>query len=161
MEQEEKLEEKKTLKQWVYETISGGLKGTPAARAFSLTIIILIVLSVASLIMDLAEAVPDAFVTPLFWLEAITVAIFTLEYLAGLWTADLAYPKEKHPRLKYILSPMAIITVLAVAPFYAALALRDTELLEVAEMFGFLRLLHILKIGEYCLHAKHHNNKKS
>lgn len=87
----------KTVRPRLYEMISGGPRGSRAARVFSWLVIVLILLSVAALVLDWLEAVPDLFETPLFWLEAVTVAIFTLEYLIGLWTADLAYPKTRIP----------------------------------------------------------------
>ncbi|MBO7662556.1 MAG: ion transporter [Clostridia bacterium] len=144
-----------TLKHRLHEMISGGLKGNRAARIFSWLVIILILLSTLALILEMVQAVPTYFETPLFWLEAVTVGVFTLEYLIGLWTADLAYPKDAHPRLRYICSLMAIIEVLAVLPFYLALILHDSELLEVVEAAEILRLLHLLKLGEFFPHRKH------
>lgn len=152
---------KETLKRRLYEMINGGLKGTRAARVFSWLVIILILLSVLALILDLLRAVPDFFHTPLFWLEALTVAIFTLEYVIGLWTADLAYPDARHPRLRYACSMMAIIEVLAVLPFYLALILRDSELLEIVEAAEILRLLHLLKLSEFIARRGRHAAEKT
>lgn len=149
-----------TLKRRLYEMITGGLKGKRAARVFSWLVIVLILLSTLALILDMIQAVPDSFETPLFWLEAVTVAIFTLEYLIGLWTADLAYPDAAHPRLRYMCSLMAIVEVLAVLPFYLALILHDSELLEIAEAAEILRLLHLLKLSEFFIHHKHRPAKK-
>ena len=139
-----------TLKRRLYEMITGGLKGKRAARVFSWLVIVLILLSTLALILDMIQAVPDSFETPLFWLEAVI----------GLWTADLAYPDAAHPRLRYMCSLMAIVEVLAVLPFYLALILHNSELLEIAEAAEILRLLHLLKLSEFFIHHKHRPAKK-
>ena len=41
--------------------------------------------------------------------EYFSVAVFTVEYLARIWTADLLYPDSGHPRLKYLFSFMAVM----------------------------------------------------
>ena len=140
---------KPTFKEQVYEMISGGLTGSPWARMFSGLIIVLILLSVVSMILESYETIHNRFNTVLFWLEAATVAVFTLEYILGLWTADLAYPDSPHPRLKFMCSFMAIIELLAVLPFYLSLILKDPAFLNITEIFQLLRLLHVLKLGEY------------
>ena len=141
--------EKRPVKQWVFEMIHGGIRGNRAARIFSAIIIILILLSVASMILESYESIESRFHSVFFCLEAVTVAVFTLEYLAGLWTADLAYPDSKHPRLRFMGSFMAIIELLAVLPFYLSLILQDESFLDITEFFQLLRLLHVLKLGEY------------
>ena len=141
--------EKRSVKQWVFEMIHGGIKGNRAARIFSAIIIILILLSVASMILESYESIESRFHSVFFCLEAVTVAVFTLEYLAGLWTADLAYPDSKHPRLRFMGSFMAIIELLAVLPFYLSLILQDESFLDITEFFQLLRLLHVLKLSEY------------
>ena len=54
--------------------------------------------------------------------EAFSIAVFTVEYVLRVWSAiEQTYPRYKHPlwgRLRYAASPMAVIDLLAVLPFY-------------------------------------------
>jgi voltage-gated potassium channel len=79
--------------------------------------------------------------------EYLSVAVFTLEYLTRLWTADYRFPESKHPYLKYLLSPMAVMDLLAIAPFYLPLVLHfDLRFLRVLRLF---RLLRVFKLNRY------------
>lgn len=141
--------EKRTFKQRVFDIVHGGLKGSRGAKVFSIIIILLILMGVVSIILESDENIDRRYHGLLFWLEIVTVAVFTLELIAGLWTADLAYPGDKHPRLRYMTSFMAIVTLLAILPFYLGLIFRDPAFLDIAEFFQLLRLLHVLKLSEY------------
>jgi voltage-gated potassium channel len=143
------MEEKHTFKEQVFHLIHGGLKGGRAAKIFSIIIIVLIVMSVVSIILESDKDIDSRYHSLFFWLETVTVAVFTFEFLAGLWTADLAYPGDKHPRLRYLTSFMAIITLLAILPFYLGLILKAPGLMQIADFFQLLRLLHVLKLSEY------------
>ena len=79
--------------------------------------------------------------------------LFTIEYILRVWTAPLLYP-DKSPakaRLRYIVSPMAIIDLLSILPFYLFLftdidlaALRTLRLLRLFVFFKFNRYFHTL-----------------
>lgn len=141
------MDRTKERKRAAYEIVEGGLRGSPAARAFSWTMIVLIVLSVTfMLIWDLEGA--ERWHRVFEWIETATVALFTLELVIEMWTADLQFPGEAHPVRRYLRKPMTIIQILAILPFYLGVALNNTPLEEIAEFFEFLKLLHLLKIGE-------------
>jgi voltage-gated potassium channel len=53
--------------------------------------------------------------------EYLSVALFSLEYILQFWAAPDRFPRAKHPCLKYALSPMAVLDLFAVAPFYLSL----------------------------------------
>ena len=143
------MKQKDHFKRQVFEMLEGGLRGSPAARTFSWIVITLILLSVSSMVVESYEEANNRFGGFLWVMETITVAVFTLEFILGLWTADLRYPGDKHPRLRFLTSFMAIVELLAILPFYLGLILSDPGLLELTEVFQLLRLLHLLKLGEY------------
>ena len=154
------MKETSERKRIAYEVMEGGLRGSPAARAFSWTLIILIILSITfMLIWDLegAERWHKIFEV----IETITVGIFTLELIFGCWTADIRFPDDAHPVLHYLREPMTIIQMLAILPFYMGVILNNTSLEEIVEFFELLKLLHLLKIGEIGVHAwKEEHEKK-
>lgn len=108
----------------------------------------LILLSVVIVLLDSLPGMAR-FSSLLYQIEAICVAIFTVEYLLRVWSC-VENPEFAHPlwgRLRYIFSPMALIDLLAIAPFYVApLAAHDTVVLRLLRIF---RLLRLLKLGRY------------
>ncbi|PLW70697.1 potassium channel protein [Pseudohalioglobus lutimaris] len=80
--------------------------------------------------------------------ELFSVAVFTLEYLGRVWVAVEREPFARfspwRARIRYVLSPMALIDLLAIAPFYLALFVAiDLRYLR------FFRLLRLLKLSHY------------
>ena len=54
--------------------------------------------------------------------EIFSVSVFTIEYILRVWTANL-HPEYQNPvtgRLRYMVSPMALINLMALAPFLFA-----------------------------------------
>ncbi len=82
--------------------------------------------------------------------DTLSVGVFTIEYLIRLWVAvDLPSPHYRHPvwgRLRWAISPSAIIDLLSIAPFYLGIVFEiDLRVLRV------LRIFRILKLSRYSL----------
>lgn len=81
--------------------------------------------------------------------DTFSVAVFTVEYLGRLWSAiDNPWkPVRYHAltgRLRYMATPMALIDLIAIAPFYFSMFVAlDLRVLRV------LRLLRIFKLTRY------------
>jgi voltage-gated potassium channel len=75
--------------------------------------------------------------------DVFSVVIFTLEYLVRFYLApeDEEFKQRKHPRWRYVMSPFALIDLVAVAPFYLQ-AFIPVDL----RVLRFLRLLRMLKL---------------
>lgn len=79
----------------------------------------------------------------LLWtIEAITVTIFTVEYVLRVLVADR--------KLKYIFSFYGVIDLLAILPFYMAIGMD----LRSVRAFRLLRMLRILKLIRYSTAAR-------
>ncbi|MEM7243976.1 MAG: ion transporter [Acidobacteriota bacterium] len=110
---------------------------TPAGRAVSLVIQALIVLSLVTFSI---ETLPD--LSPetrawLHWIEVVTVALFTIEYLLRWFAAER--------RWAFVFSFFGIVDLLAILPFYLASGL-DLRSLRALRL---LRLVRILKLARY------------
>ena len=86
-------------------------------------IITLICLNVMALIVETVEEIHD--VSPLAFraFDTISVGIFTVEYVLRLWSCT-AEEKYGHPvwgRLRFAVTPIVFIDLLAILPFYVAL----------------------------------------
>jgi voltage-gated potassium channel len=82
------------------------------------------------------------------------VAVFTVEYLARLWSCvekpldDDVSPRQG--RLRWVFSPLGLIDLLAILPFYLFLLLpASAESLLMLRIFRGLRLLRIFKLTRY------------
>lgn len=109
----------------------------------------LIVLIAANVLSVTLETVPEfhaIHAVSFHAFELFSVAIFTVEYLARIWVAAEAAPDEPawKARLRYMRSPMALVDLAAILPFYLhAIMPLDLRILRV------LRLLRILKLTRY------------
>lgn len=108
----------------------------------------LIAVNVIAVIMETEPWFHQMFEPYLFRLEVFSVIIFTIEYFLRLWSCpeNPAYKNvpEKITRLKYSVTPMAIIDLIAILPFYLAFLTNiDLRFLRV------LRLLRIFKLTRY------------
>lgn len=137
------------MKRRVFEIISRAEDGDRASRAFDVSIMALIFLSILSIILQSYETLATRYNDAFHVFEVVTVLVFTVEYLLRIWTADLLYPEAKHPRLKYVLSFMAIVDLLAILPFYLPFVAVDLRFLRMVRLLRLFRLLRVFKLGRY------------
>jgi hypothetical protein len=120
-----------------------------ANRVFETTILLLILLNVGAVIAGTNVAIRDAGKHFYFWLELLSVVIFTLEYVLRLWCCT-AHPRFTgcRGRLKYAALPLQLLDFFALLPFYADLALEDERargaiVLRAARMLRVVSLLRL------------------
>ena len=140
----------KTLKKTVYEIIEEAEPGNRPSEIFDIFLITLIALNVVALIVGTVEEIhrisPGAF----YLFEVISVGIFTVEFFLRVWTCT-ENPGYAHPvkgRLKYLVSPLALIDLLAVLPVYLVFFINlhglDLRFLRVMRL-----LARIVRLGRY------------
>ncbi len=111
-------------------------------------IIILIILNVVAIILESIEPLVLKYSNEFFFFEVFSVIVFTIEYIFRIWVSNLN-PLFKNPitgRLKYAFTPIAIIDLLAILPFYLAFTALDLRLLR---MFRIFRIFRLFKIARY------------
>ena len=112
--------------------------------AFDIFIISLICLNVVALIVETVDEIHD--VSPLAFraFDTISVVIFTVEYVLRVWSCS-AEEKYGHPvwgRLRFVFTPILLIDLLAILPFYVAL-LAPVGLIDL-RILRFLRAVRLL-----------------
>lgn len=110
----------------------------PDARHFENLILVLIVLSVASIGIDSIPDLPGWAVRAMRTSEIVIVAVFTFEYLLRIVAAPNA--------LRFVFSYQGLVDLLAIAPFYVGGF--DTRWLRALRL---LRLLRLLKLQTHIL----------
>lgn len=111
-------------------------------------VVFFIFASIASLVVMSFDGIP-LFVKNILWFfEIATAVFFTFDYFVRLWTADIKNIGKKHPYLSYVKSPMAIVDLLAILPFYISLIFPFLAIL------NFARVLRIIKLVRYSNNAE-------
>ena len=138
------------LKWQVYLALEDPFRAWPVARFCGVGLIVLIVLN-AFLVGVTDQEVPPDLQGLVFGFGVASTVVFGIEYGCRIWVADLAYPHMRafRARLRYMLSLMGIIDLLAVVPavvFYlvpASAAPRDAV--------RIIRLVRLIKLSRYML----------
>ena len=125
------------------------------SRLFDYFLILLILSNALAMMLDTVPAFTAQWKHELHIFDLFSVAIFTVEYFARLWTC-VELHDDKHAseplwkrRLRYMVSPMAIIDLLGILPFYLSMFINiDLRVLRL------LRLTRLIKLGRYSRSAQ-------
>jgi voltage-gated potassium channel len=119
---------------------------TRAGRAFDLALLVAILLSVATVLVESIPAVRREHGDTLRALEWGFTALFTIEYVLRL--LSVVRP------LRYATSFFGIVDALALAPTYLALVFPETQSLLVIRAIRLLRVFRILKLARFLEEAE-------
>ena len=107
----------------------------------------LIIINVFAVILESEHAIYKRYKIYFDSFEIFSVFIFSIEYLIRIWLSPLAklYQQPIWGRLRYLISPFALVDLMALLPFYLSLLLDINDL----RLLLSLRLLRILKLARY------------
>ncbi len=134
------------FKKRAHEILEVAPKGDWVSRAFDFFIIILVLLNATALILDTVPTIHAAASEFFFLFEAVSVTIFLVEYLLRVW-ACTAEPKYSHPvygRIRFALSPLLLIDLLAIVPFFLPFLGYDLRFLRTVRL-----LARAARLGRY------------
>ena len=143
------MEAKNTYRFRVYEFLDGE-GGSAINRSFNAFIILLIMANVVAVVLESHKPIGEAYAENFYIFEVFSVLIFTIEYIARVWSI-VEMPKYHgiphwKARLKYLYTPLSIIDLLAIAPFYLSLFfVVDLRYLRMMRMLRLLKLAHYFK----------------
>ena len=112
-------------------------------------VVALILLSVLSAALQTEASLQAEYAWAFFSFDIICGSIFTLEYLARVWAAGVD-PRYRgvRGRLRYLLSPLALLDLLALLPFLFLLATSQGSILRLARLLRILSLARLLRFSE-------------
>jgi len=117
-----------------------------ADKIINFSIILLIILNIVAVILETVKEIQVKYETFFHYFDLISVIIFTIEYVLRVWSCTND-PKYKHSikgRLKYMLTPGAIIDLIAFLPYYLhAIFLFDLRMLRILRLLRLLRLFRL------------------
>ena len=139
-----------SIKKRVYEIIEEAAPGNRASQIFDIFLITLIFLNVVALILGTVEEIYQVSPRAFYLFEAISVAIFTVEYLLRVWSCTVN-PNYAHPvlgRLRFIVSTLVLTDLLAILPVYIVLFVNlhglDLRFLRVVRL-----LARVVRLSRY------------
>lgn len=110
-------------------------------RTFDVVLLVLILLSVLTVMLESVSSIHGRYGTPLRIAEWTFTGLFTIEYLARLATADNAW--------RYARSFFGVVDFLAVGPIYLSFLFRLTHSFSVLRSLRLLRVFRILKLTQF------------
>lgn len=135
-----------SLRHRTYEIVEEAAPGDRASVLFDRFLIILITLNIAAVVLETVPSLHDRFARGFLVFEVVSVIIFTVEYVVRIWVAPEHPALKRHGpvmgRVRYALSPGALIDLVAFLPFYLAIFFgADLRVLRVLRLLRFLKLM--------------------
>ncbi|BBB25658.1 ion transporter [Amphritea japonica] len=137
------------IRKLTYEILEIGNKQHMLGRVIDIFLIALISLNVLFVIL---ETLPSISADNHLWFhrfEVFSVLVFTLEYIARVWSAVEDDERNHHQpfwgRIRYMLTPMALIDLIVILPFYLSMVITGIDL----RFMRVLRLLRVFKLTRY------------
>jgi voltage-gated potassium channel len=137
-----------SVRRRVREIVAVARPGDHISRAFDISIVMLILLNVAAMIAESVASVRAVLEDDFIAFEYFSVAVFSLEYLLRVWSCveDPLYAHPVFGRLRFALTPLALVDLLAVLPFYLPFVKMDLRMLRILRI---MRIMRLAKLGRY------------
>lgn len=135
------------IRRQLYEILKISDKKGSLSWKFDVFLITVILLNVLVTIIETVEDIYKQyrlFIDPFNWFSVI---FFTIEYLLRVWTI-VEVARYRHPvlgRLKFMLSPLAIIDLMAFLPFYLPFLGFDLRFVRLLRIFRLFRVFRVAK----------------
>ena len=133
----------KSVKQKLYDVIFKS--DTPAGKLFDVALLILILLSVLTVMLESMASLQQKYRGLFLIAEWWYTILFTLELLLRIWV----YPKRR----EYLFSFFGIVDFLAILPTYISLIVPGTQYLMVIRVLRLLRIARIFKLTHFLKEA--------
>lgn len=119
-----------------------------AGHWIALALASLILLNVAAVMAESVASIQVDYGPALFVFEVFSVTVFAVEYLLRVWscTADPRYSQPVSGHIRFVLTPLAIIDLLAVLPTLILWTGVDLRFLRILRLS---RMLRLAKLGRY------------
>jgi len=136
-----------TVKHRIHSILAVSNHRGDASWYFDMFIIGLIGMNTLAMILDSLPSFHALYKAELHLFETVSVAIFSVEYCLRLWTANIN-PRFAAPfwgNLRYAATPLAVIDLLAVLPFYLPFFGVDLRVVRILRVFRLFRLFKVVR----------------
>ena len=139
-----------SLRERTYHFLNSTKSASGAARAFNLFIITLILLNITAMILESVKEIRTFMPRFFWWFECFSVAVFSVEYVLRVWSC-VEEPKYRRPvlgRLRFALTPLALVDLSAVLPFYLRFIPADLRIMRMFRMIRIMRVMRIARVAK-------------
>lgn len=131
------------LRRRTYELLEG--TDEPAGRALNYLLIVVIIANVVAIVLDSEASISARYRDWFAVFEWVSVFLFSIEYAARVWASvDQKHGRYSAPflgRLRYMLTPLALIDLIAILPFYLSFLMPvDLRFMRVFRLFLIFKL---------------------
>lgn len=115
-------------------------------KFINIFIIVLILLNVIAVMLETVPVIHEPYKEFFHVFDVVSVTIFTIEYVLRVWSSnhDPQFGHSVKGRLRYMLTPGALIDLIAIAPFYFySVFTIDLRVLRILRLLRFLRLFRL------------------
>jgi len=138
----------KNFKRRVFLVLEAKAHQQTLSRVCEYFLIFLIISNTLAVCIESMEEIYENYKIWFLIFNRFSIGVFTLEYILRVWSCT-SIEKYHHPiwgRFRYMLTPLAIIDLIAFLPFYFPFIHTD---LRTVKLFGLTRFLQLLKLGRY------------
>jgi len=135
-DKQNKITTRETLHQIIFEA------DTRSGKVFDILILIFIMLSVFTVVIDSVPGIHNSMPEFLYGIEWFFTIIFTIEYFLRIYTVN-------KPFKNYMISFYGIIDLFAILPTYLSIFIAGSQYLMVIRIFRMIRVFRILKLGRF------------
>ena len=144
------------LRQTINQVFEASGKYQRAGHILDVILISIIMINVVAIVLESVHSIATEYYSEFLILELVSVAIFSAEYLIRAWTCvdRVKYASmncsNTQKRIRYILSPLAIIDLIAILPsllmFFFAIDLRFLRVLRLLRVFKLTRYSRAMQL---------------
>ncbi|MFM9263746.1 ion transporter [Tychonema sp. BBK16] len=136
------------VKKIIYEILEISTSTNLYSLADDIIIQSLIVLNITAFIASTSADLSATYHQTFENIEIVSSLVFSLEYILRMWvcTVDTKYSHPIWGRIKYALTPLSLIDLFSILPFYLLLLFPN---LSFVYLISLLRLLRLIKISRY------------
>ncbi|MCA9240472.1 MAG: ion transporter [Planctomycetales bacterium] len=119
---------------------------TPAGKLFDVVLLVVIVVSILTVMLESVAGYRREYGAVFFWLEWVITGLFTIEFIARLACVN------QHS--KYLFSFYGLVDLVALLPSYLGLFFSGTHALAVIRTLRLLRVFRVLKLTRHVSEAR-------
>lgn len=118
---------------------------TRYGKIFDVSLLILILISVAALMLESVKEIHDRYGTELIYLDWLITILFTIEYILRIYAVKKPW--------KYIFSFYGIVDLLAILPTYISPFISHASVLGNVRILRLFRVFRVLKLAPYLIES--------
>lgn len=137
----------KTLRSYVYSTLEVASKRKGVSWYFDIFLTTVIALNALAIALQSVKEINAQYHSFFEAFELFSITLFTVEYLLRVWVCveNSCFSDPVSGRIKYMLTPLAIVDLLSILPFYILLFTIDLRYLRILRLFRIFRLFKIVR----------------